>query len=458
MQKTFRIYHTNDIHSHFQHWSQIAAYLQDGKQRCRLQNKPFLQFDIGDHLDRFHPMTEGSAGRGNVRLLNEAGYDAITIGNNEGITLPKSQLEHLYDDANFPVLVANLFDDNGQRPRKMKPYELFSLENGVTVAAIGITTRFKAFYEPLGWQIRDPLDMLSDLIEEVRSQADVVVLLSHMGYFIDQQIARDFEGIDIILGGHTHHLLKQGRNVKGTTIIQAGKFGHYLGETEVTYDTETKQIVACEANCVLIEHYRSDIETESLLKELTLEGQAELQVPVAELQKPLSVSWFEESEFANLLAEALKEWCEADLGMANAGIVLESLPKGPVSKEDLHRICPHPINPCKLILTGSELREVARQSLTTEMKHLEIKGLGFRGKVLGVMAYSGLEMETKDGRVRSIRINGEPLQSKSEYEVATLDMYTFGKIFPGFTEKKKKYFLPEMLRDLLAWKLSRLQH
>ncbi|HEU5139594.1 MAG TPA: metallophosphatase, partial [Bacillales bacterium] len=238
MQKTFRIYHTNDIHSHFNHWPQIAAYLKDGKHHCRLRGESFLQFDIGDHLDRFHPMTEGTSGRGNVQLLNEAGYDGVTIGNNEGITLSKFDLEHLYEDANFPVLVANLFDENGERPQWMQPYELFSVENGLTVAAIGITIPFTAFYKPLGWQVRNPLDLLQDLINEVRDQADIVVLLSHMGYFHDQQIARDFKGIDIILGGHTHHLLKQGVNVKGTTIIQAGKFGHYLGEMQVTYDTD----------------------------------------------------------------------------------------------------------------------------------------------------------------------------------------------------------------------------
>ncbi|HEX7065498.1 MAG TPA: bifunctional UDP-sugar hydrolase/5'-nucleotidase [Bacillales bacterium] len=454
MQQTFRIYHTNDIHSHFEHWPKIVAYLKEARHRCRLQKEPFLQFDIGDHLDRFHPMTEGTAGRGNVRLLNEAGYDAVTIGNNEGITLPKAQLEHLYDEARFPVLVSNLFDENGQRPQKMKPYEVFKLENGLKVAVIGITIPFSAFYKPLGWRIQNPLDMLSELIDEVRDEADVVVLLSHMGYFFDQQIARDFEGIDIILGGHTHHLLKQGINVKGTTIIQAGKFGHYLGEMQVTYDTDTKQVVACEAHCVAIEHYRQDEGTESLLKELTQEGTIELQEPVAELSEPLSVSWFEESEFINLLAEALKEWCGADLGMVNAGVILDSLPDGQVSKEDLHRICPHPINPCKLTLTGSELREVVRQSLTEEMKHLEIKGLGFRGKVLGTMAFCGLEIESANRKAGWIRINGEPLDSKEEYEIATLDMFTFGKIFPGFAEKKKEYFLPEFLRDVLAWKLS----
>ena len=46
-------------------------------------------FDIGDYVDRSHPFTEGTIGKGNTQLLNEAGYDAVTIGNNEGITMSK---------------------------------------------------------------------------------------------------------------------------------------------------------------------------------------------------------------------------------------------------------------------------------------------------------------------------------------------------------------------------------
>ena len=58
-------------------------------------------FDIGDHVDRSHPFTEGTKGQGNIRLLNEAGYDAVTIGNNEGITMSKEALSSLYDGCQF---------------------------------------------------------------------------------------------------------------------------------------------------------------------------------------------------------------------------------------------------------------------------------------------------------------------------------------------------------------------
>ena len=71
---------------------------------------PYLTLDIGDHIDRSNIFTEGTLGKGNVHLLNDAKYDYVTIGNNEGITLSHEELESLYIAANFEVIVSNFTD------------------------------------------------------------------------------------------------------------------------------------------------------------------------------------------------------------------------------------------------------------------------------------------------------------------------------------------------------------
>ena len=111
--ETIHIYHTNDIHSHFDSWPKISRHLQSRRQLHRLENEACFVFDIGDHVDRSHPFTEGTAGKGNVALLNRAGYDAVTIGNNEGITMSKKALNTLYEGAEFDVIISNLSDLDG---------------------------------------------------------------------------------------------------------------------------------------------------------------------------------------------------------------------------------------------------------------------------------------------------------------------------------------------------------
>ena len=107
--------------------------------------------DIGDHVDRSHPVTEGTQGRGNIRLLNEAGYDAVTIGNNEGIAMSKEALSTLYTDAQFDVLVSNLFEKDGSRPAWLLPYRIQKTAAGTSIGFLGATAEYTAFYSKLGY-------------------------------------------------------------------------------------------------------------------------------------------------------------------------------------------------------------------------------------------------------------------------------------------------------------------
>ena len=100
-----KIFHTNDVHSTFDNYTRITSYIQDMKQAY---GKSMLYVDVGDHVDRSHPLTEATLGQANISMLNDAMCDVATIGNNEGITLEKKDLEQLYDYADFDVICANL--------------------------------------------------------------------------------------------------------------------------------------------------------------------------------------------------------------------------------------------------------------------------------------------------------------------------------------------------------------
>jgi 5'-nucleotidase len=68
------------------------------------------------------------------------------------------------------------------------------------------------------------------------------------------------------------------------------------------------------------------------------------------------------------------------------------------------------------------------------------------------MLFTGIDVEHSG---ESIKVLGQPLKRGQLYSLATLDMYTFGYLFPAIAESKNKhYFMPEFLRDVLAWKLK----
>jgi 5'-nucleotidase len=451
MKEIIHIYHTNDLHSHFEHWSRIRDFLQKRKEWHVSEGEDVLLFDIGDHVDRWHPYTEATLGKGNVGLLNEAGYDAVTIGNNEGITLDYEDLDRLYQDAEFKVLVGNLFSREKKVPDWIKSHTIYETKSGLKVAVLGLTAYFFPFYRALGWNITSPLDELKKLVEQLKNEADVLVLLSHLGIRDDELIAESFPEIDVILGAHTHHILHEGKEINGVMLGAAGKFGNFVGHMMIEVDAVKKNVLSKKAQLYAHDHLpKSDHEDEER-QHWYREGESLLGTEVANLQESLPAEWFKESPLPQLLSDALKEWCKADCSFLNAGLLMEGLNEGPVTKQDLHRILPHPINPCLIELSGAELKEIIKQTFNEEWPHLQLKGLGFRGKIMGEFVYTDIAFEEDKQR---IYIKGERIHPKKTYKLAIPDMFTFGHFFPDLQRLEKKYFMPEFLRDILAWKLG----
>jgi 5'-nucleotidase len=453
VKETIHIYHTNDLHSHFENWPRIRDFLKKRKQWHQEAGDEVFLFDIGDHVDRWHPFSEGTLGKGNVEMLSEVGYDAVTIGNNEGITFSYEELDELYEDAKFDVLLANLYTKDHKLPSWAKPYELYETESGYKLGVLGLTAHFAPFYKPLGWNIYSPMDQLSFWLKELAPQADMIVLLSHLGIRDDEWIAEKFPEVDIILGAHTHHIFHEGKEMNGTLLGAGGKHGNYVGHIMLELDIVSKKITSRKAQLYEQDRLPVSEDEEDQIKEWHNKGQELLKDTVVVLENALNAEWFEPSPLPQVLSDGILEWCEADCAFLNAGLVLEGLPKGQVSRYDIHRILPHPINPCVIKLNGSELKEVIKATKAEELHHLQVKGLGFRGKIMGEFVYSSITFG-KD--IQHIYINGKPIDPHKIYNLATTDMFTFGHFFPELQRAEKHYFMPEFLRDVLSWKLNRL--
>jgi len=447
--ETIHIYHTNDVHSHFENWPRISQFLKNEKERLKNSGEEVFLFDIGDFVDRWHPFTEATRGKGNVAMLNECQYTAATIGNNEGVNLPHEDLDHLYDEAQFEVLAANFYQADGSYPSWVLPYKIYLTEKGTRIGVLGLTAPFYQLYEQLGWKLSDPVSELKKCLGKVREESDIVLLLSHLGIHEDEAIAESFPEIDVILGAHTHHSFAKGERIGDTLVGAAGKYGYYVGHVSLKVN-EAKEIIANTA--VLYEEKTLPVvpNEEAIIDSLFQKGKELLNERVITLSKPLLSDPFHETELSHLLCRALREWCKSDCAMINAGLLL-----GPLTEEvtvfDLLTICPHPINPCVVNLTGTELKEIILETMDENLPHRKIKGLGFRGTVLGVFMYEGIRFENS-----AIYINDEPLDPEKMYSLALPDMFTFGHFFKNIVpEKSKQYFLPEFLRDILKWELQK---
>jgi 5'-nucleotidase len=448
--ESIHIYHTNDLHSHLKRWPRIHEFLISQRIRHEAVGDDFFLFDIGDFADRWHPLTEGTMGQGNIDLLNDSLYTAVTIGNNEGITFPYEGLNHLYDHASFDVLCANLYNSASDHPNWLKPYTVYETKKGTRIGVIGVTAYFFLLYELLGWNITEPIEELKKWLNPLKQEADIIILLSHLGLSDDERIAADCPEIDVILGGHTHHALPEGKLVNQTLIAGAGKHGRFVGH--VTLNVNDQDGTDKQAVLYNVMELAPVADEKIKAKELTRRGKKLLSEKIVTLTEPLNQDPFQFTEISQILCQGLREWCDADCALINGGLILDSL-SGTVTSYDLLKICPHPINPCKIELSGSELKEIILETSGEDWQHRPLTGLGFRGTVMGITIYDQITFD-KDN---VIFINIQILDLEKNYTLAIPDLFTFGHFFKDiFPKKQKQYYLPEFLRDLLKWKLQKL--
>ncbi|MCR2823118.1 bifunctional metallophosphatase/5'-nucleotidase [Lederbergia panacisoli] len=451
MKEKIHIYHTNDLHSHFENWPKIQSFLAERKAFHEAAGEDVFIFDCGDFMDRWHPFTEGSMGKGNTQVLNEGYYNAVTIGNNEGITLPFQDLDGLYEEANFEVIVANLYLPEYKRPKWVQPYVIYKTKQGHKIGVTAVTTYYQKLYQLLGWELSEPFTELEMQINRMKDKTDMIIVLSHLGIHDDEKMTELFPQVDLILGAHTHHFFHEGNKVNHTMMAAAGKYGRFVGYIEVELMEKPLMIQPRLFETDLLPSVKNE---EIFVRELESVGKRQLDSRVAYLHNTLEFSWERPSSLANLLCEAIHEWCKPDCTLINSGLVLTQLQKGYVTKYDIHQMLPHPINPCNVELTGAQLKEVLLHSEDDGWSDLEVIGLGFRGSVMGAFVHYGVEIDKEE---QQVFIKGNPIDPEKTYTLGTTDMFTFGRFFPEIRRSEvKNYFMPEFLRDIMEWKLGRM--
>lgn len=249
---TLHILHTNDFHNHL---SQAQADVI--RQKREEVGEDSLLLDAGDAV---------SAGNVGVRpggepilvRMSEMGYDAMTMGNRE-FHVADALLRLKIGKAAFPILCANIHwrEDKGESLPTV-PSLTKTLPSGLRVSVFGLTvpmvTARMAARVVSAFLFDDPVTAARRQIEELRSRADVLIALTHIGLREDERLAHACPELDLIVGGHSHVVLPEPAVVAGVPIVQGGWFGHYLGY--VTLDVESRRVQAASGQLLPLKEAR----------------------------------------------------------------------------------------------------------------------------------------------------------------------------------------------------------
>jgi sulfur-oxidizing protein SoxB len=190
-----------------------------------------------DNGDTFHGTFAAVHGRGEgmVPLMNALGFDAMTV--HWEFAYGPAHVREIASQLRYPVVAINCFrKDTGEL--EFEPYRMVD-RAGLRVAIIGLAcpivdkTMPPAFSE--GVRFTTGRDELPRWIEHVRKaeRADLVVVLSHLGFAQDVKMAREVDGIDVLVSGHTHNRMHRPAIENGAIIFQSGCHGSFVGRLDV---------------------------------------------------------------------------------------------------------------------------------------------------------------------------------------------------------------------------------
>src|SRR5699024_11408575 len=100
-----------------------------------------------------------------------------------------------------------------------------------------------------------------------------------------------------------------------------------------------------------------------------------VKILVVQNHRPIELIWLKPTKIMHELTNTVKECTGAECAMLNSGLLLDHFSAGAVTYKDVHRICPHPINPCVVEMSGDEIKELVRVSTTKEFTQYQLNGL-----------------------------------------------------------------------------------
>ena len=167
-----------------------------------------------------------------VEAFNHMGCDAITIGDDD-LLFGREDLLRILNQAAFPVVSANLIGTESGDPL-FQPYVIREA-GGLKIGLFGLSSEPRG---PLadrfdGLTVLDPFASAPRMLAILREKSDIIVLLSHLGYAKDMELARKVDGIHVIVGGHTGVNLSYPRIIRNTVVVQVSKRGRRLGRIDI---------------------------------------------------------------------------------------------------------------------------------------------------------------------------------------------------------------------------------
>ena len=411
--------------------SHLATAIRQARAECVAPACESLLVDGGDQFQGT-PASNLAFGRPVTRLFNELGYAAAALGNHE-FDWGQDTLRARMRDARYAFLGANVRYEDGRDVPWIRDDTLIvrgRLKVGVIGLASVLTARTSATKNVAGLRFLPPGPIVDSLARRLRARgADYVIVLAHDGAFCDRTGAASCRGeiigiaqsitepVDAIISGHTHSLVDA--NIAGIPVVQAYSSGSAIDVVDFGPDSTTHDV-----RSVLTDSIAADRNVARLVRQAMDRVAPIVSRRIATIAEPLTR---DEPQYplGNLIADAMRDVGQGDVGVMNNGGIRTGLPAGVATYGRLFEIQPFGNTLYRITVTGAVLRDyLERVVYRRGQPSVHVSGLTILYDSTGAQG----------ARLRSITMaNGAPLDTAARYRVILNDFSALGGEGLGFT-------------------------
>ncbi len=417
---TITIVHINDIHGYVDEteeaigFARIAGFFEATK----AENPNTIFLDAGDCFSG-SAYTTIDQGESIVPILNTVGIDAMVAGNHD-FNFGSAQLLRLASLVTYPVLSANMVYRDTQE-NILDGYDIITLDNGMKVGVIGLTTPVAEAMGASDVMYVDAISVCQALVDELQPQVYIIVALTHLGEnegdaLTSTMIADEVTGLDVIIDGHSHTELPEGRWQNGVLIAQTGEYSHNIGvvslviEDGVHVDTTARLITKQEA-----ENLPEKAETAALVAELAAESEAYFAEVIGSTDVALvgtrDIIRPQETNIGSLFADDLRDAARTDISCFKAGLIGGELQPGDITRKDLTEICRVDSLIVVKEVTGADILEYLNYAMapfpSSNGSFLQVSGISY-----------SIDPDLAEDKIFDVSVGGVPLDSDAAYTVA----------------------------------------
>ena len=359
-----------------------------------------------------------------VEMMNAIGTDVAVVGNHEYDFGPEAAARNFTASA-FPWLGTNVLGPGGEPAAGLIASHIME-KDGYKIGFFGLVTPETEVLSSPGDEITfaPVFETAHRAVEDLSAQgAELIVALTHQFISDDRALAANVEGIHLVLGGHDHVLIAT--DVEGTAILKSSHNARYLAVADlhverVERDGKTSLSVRPEWRLISTAGIEPQPEIQALVDAHTATLDEELNVIIGEttveLDSRRSSVRSGETNFGNLIAEAIRRGTGANVGLTNGGGIRGDRTYAPgteLTRRHILEELPFGNVTVLLELTGAELRAALENGVS------QVEDLAGRFPQIAGMTLVYDSRAPAGSRVVAIEVGGEPFDPALTYRVAT---------------------------------------